>query len=228
MVTIKIDFFVWGTISAFRAIQRYFELIESQIRKVKDEEWGKLKLLPVPRDEEEYQTVYVPTIEAHKHEFEKVLPRLVGYSFVMMLFSELEFRINGICRELKKRENVPLNINDFKGDLIERFSKFLIIANKPQLEKNEKTEINEFIVVRNCIVHNNGFLSNFSKLEKLRNIAKSKLHIKIVGKADNARIKVSSGFLYSRIEFFIALFRRLFEALNFGPEFMIISDKGKS
>ena len=228
MVTIRIDFFVWETISAFRAIQRYFELIESQIGKVKDEEWEKLKELPVPRDEEEYQTEYVPTIEAHKHEFEKVLPRLVGYSFVMMLFSELEFRINGICRELKKRENVPLKINDFKGDLIEKFSKFLIIANKPQLETNEKTEINDLIVVRNCIVHNNGFLNNFSKSEKLRSITKSKLHIEVVGKADNARIKVSSGFLYSSIEFFIAMFRRLFEVLNFGPEFPIISDKSKS
>ena len=224
MVKIKIDFFVWQTISAFQTIQRYFEIIESQIGKVKDEEWEKLKLLPVPGDEEEYQTEYGLTIHAHKHEFEKVLPRLVGYSFVMMLFSELEFRINGICRALKKRENVPLKINDFKGDLIERFSKFLIIANKPQLEKAEKAEINDFRVVRNCIVHNNGFLNNFHNSKELRKIANSNLHIEIV----EARIKVSSGFLYSRIEFFIAMFRRLFEALNFGPEHPIISDKGKS
>lgn len=228
MVTIRIDFFVWETISAFRAIQRYFELVESQIGKVKDEEWEKLKQLPIPRDDEEYQTEYVPTIEAHKHEFEKVLPRLVGYSFVMMLFSELEFRINGICRELKKREKVPLKISDFKGDLIERFSKFLTIANKPQLEKKEKAEINNFVVVRNCIVHNNGFLSNFAKSDKLRNIAKSELHLKIVGKGENARVKVLSGFLFSRIEFFIGMFHRLFEALSFGPEFPIISDKNEN
>jgi hypothetical protein len=228
LVTIKIDLFVWETISSFRAIQRYFELIESQIGKVKDEEWEKLKQLPVPADEEEYQTEYVPTIGAHKREFEEVLPMLVGYSFAMMLFAELEFRINGICREVKERENVLLKVSDFKGDLIERFSKFLIIGNKPQLEKSEKTAINDFIVVRNCIVHNNGFLSNFSKSEKLRNIAKSKLHIKIVGRGENARIKVLSGFLYSRIEFFIGMFRRLFEALNFGPEFPVISDKGRS
>jgi hypothetical protein len=228
LVTIKIDFFVWETISAFRAIQRYFELVESQIGKVKDEEWKKLNQLPVPRGDEEYQTEYVPTIEAHKREFEKVLPRLVGYSFVMMLFSELEFRVNGICRELRKRESVPLKINDFKGDLIERFSKFLIIANKPQMKNNEKTEITGFVVVRNCIVHNNGFLSNFSESEKLRNIVKSELHLKIVGNGENARIKVMSGFLYSRIEFFIGMFRRLFEALNFGSEFPIISDKDQS
>ena len=227
MVRIKIDFFVAETISAFRAIQRYFELIESQIGKIKDEEWEKLKELPVPRDDEEYQTEYSPTIEAHKHEFGKVLPRLVGYSFVMMLFSELEFRVNGICRELKKRENVSLKINDFKGNLIKRFSNFLIIANKPPLEKNEKTEINDLIVVRNCIVHNNGFLNNFSKSKELRSIAKSKLHIDVVGEADNARIRLSSAFLYSRIEFFIVMFRRLFGVLNFGPEFPIISDTNK-
>lgn len=228
MVTIKIDFFVWETISAFKSIHRYFELIESQIGKVKDEEWEKLKELPVPTDEEEYQTEYVPTIQAHKNEFEKVLPMLVGYSFVMMLFSELEFRINEICRELKKREDLPLKINDFKGNLIERFSKFLIIANKPPLEKNEESEIIDFIVIRNCVVHNNGFINNFSDPKKLRNVAKNKLHIEIAGKGDNERIKVSSRFLYSRIEFFITMFRRLFEALNFGPEYPIISDKGKS
>ncbi len=228
MVTIKLDFFVWETISAFRSIHRYFELIESQIGKVKDEEWGKLEQLLVPKDDEEYQTEYVPTIQAHKLEFEKVLPRLVGYSFVMMLFSELEFRINAICRELKKRESVPLKINDFRGDLIERFSKFLIIVNKPQLEGNERSDLKNFIVVRNCIVHNNGFLSNFSYSKELRKFAKSKLHIEVVGSGNNERVIVLSRFLYSRIELFIAIFRRLFEALNFGPEIPTISDNSKS
>jgi hypothetical protein len=145
LVIIKVDFIVWETISGFRAIQRYFDLIESQIEKVRDEEWQKLEQLPIPEDEEERQTEYYPTIESHKREFEKVLPRLVGYSFVMMLFSELEFRINAICRELKKRENIPLKINDFKGDLIKRFSKFLIVADKPPLEENERNELKDFI-----------------------------------------------------------------------------------
>lgn len=149
MVRIKVDFFVWETISAFRAIQRYFELVEAQIAKVKDEEWEKLKQLPVPSDEEEYQTQYLVEIDAHKREFGKVLPRLVVYSFVMMLFSELEYRINEICRELKKRENLPLKINDLRGDLVERFSKFLKMAKKPQLENAEKTAISGFVVVRN-------------------------------------------------------------------------------
>jgi len=222
MVKIRIDFFVWDTISAFRGIERYFNLIESQIGKVKDEEEEKLKKLPIPRDEEEYQTEYIPIIGAHKNEFEEVLPRLVGYSFTIMLFSELEFRINELCRELKKRKNLQLKINDFKGNLIERFSKFLIIANKPPLEENEQTEINDLMVVRNCIVHNNGFLNNFSDSKKIRNIARNKLHIKGVGKSDHARIKVSSGFLYSRINFFIDMFRRLFRTLDFGPEYPII------
>lgn len=228
MVKIKIDFFVWETISAFKAIYRYFELIESQIGKVKDEEWEKLKALPIPKDDEEYQTEYGPTIQAHKNEFEKVLPKLVGYSFVMMLFSELEFRINEICRELRKREDIPLKINDFKGNLIGRLSKFLIAANKSQLEKKELDEIKDFIIIRNCVVHNNGFLKNFSESKRLRDVAKDRLHIEITGKGNNERIKISSRFLYSRIEFFIAMFRRLLVALNFGPEYPIISGNDES
>ena len=39
---------------------------------------------------------------------------------------------------VEKKENVPLKIYDFKGDLIERFSRFLIIASKSQLKKTEK------------------------------------------------------------------------------------------
>ena len=225
MVKIRIDFFVWETISAFKTIQRYIELIESHIGKAKGEEWLKLKELPVPRDEEEYQTEYVPIIQSHKHEFEKVLPRLVGYSFVMMLFSELEFRLNGIAREIKKRENVPLKISDLKGNIIQRFSKFLSSANKPQLSQNEKSEINDFMIVRNCIVHNNGFLNNFGKVVQLKNIVKSKIHIEIEDKSASERIKVTSRFCHSRIEFVIAMFRRLFKDLNFGPEFPIISDE---
>jgi hypothetical protein len=228
LVTIKVDFFVWETISAFRAIQRYFELVEAQIAKVKDEEWEKLEQLPVPSDEEEYQTEYLVAIDAHKREFGKVLPRLVSYSFVMMLFSELEYRINDICRELKKRENLPLKINDFRGDLTERFSKFLTMGNKPQLEKNEKAAINGFVVVRNCIVHNNGYLSNFAESEKLRSLAKTELHLKVVGKGEGARIQVTIGYLNSRVEYFIGMFRRLFGVLNFGPEIPIISSSNQS
>lgn len=222
MTKIKIDFFVWETISAFKATKRYFELIESQIVKVKDEEWEKLNALPIPKDDEEYQTEYGPKIQAHKNEFEKVLPRLVGYSFVMMVFSELEFRINEICRELRKREHVPLKINDFKGNVLERLSKFLIASNKSPLEKKEVNEIRDFIIIRNCVVHNNGFIDNFSDSKRLRDIAKDKLHIEITGKGNNERIKVSSRFLYSRIDFFIGMFRRLLVALNFGPEYPII------
>ena len=140
----------------------------------------------------------------------------------MMLFSELEFRINEICRELRKREKVPLKINDFKGNLIGRLSKFLIAANKQPLEKNEVLEIRNFIIIRNCVVHNNGFLMNFSDSKKLREIAKDKLHIEITGKGNNERIKISSRFLYSRIEFFIVMFRRLLADLNFGPEYPIV------
>jgi|GEM_PF-2244285 len=228
MVKIKWDIFVWDTLSSFRSIQRYFELVESQIKKVKDEEWEQLQQLPVPRDEEEYQTEYAPEIGAHKHEYEEVLPRLVSYSFVLMLFSELEFRINEICRVLKKRENVPLKINDFKGNLIERFTKFLIIANKSQLEKNDRDEIDNFVVVRNCIAHNNGFLSNFKDAKKLSNIAKTERHLEIDGRGENARILVLSGFLYSRFEFFMEMFKRLFDSLNFGPEIPIILDKEQS
>ena len=192
MVTIKIDFFVWETISAFRAIQRYFELIEFQIEKVKDEKRQRLRELPVPRDEEEYQTEYLPTVCAHKHEFEKLLPRIVGYSFIMMLFSELEFRLNEITREINKRDNISKNMSDFKGDLVKKFCKFLKVANKPQMNIAEKTRINEFKVVRNCIVHNNGFLNNFKKSEQVRNIAKNKPHIEIVGKPAFERIQVTS------------------------------------
>lgn len=224
LVTIKIDFFVFKTISAFKAIHRYFELITSQIEKVGENECEKLKELPIPADDEEYQTEYIPKIGAHKHEFEKLLPRLVGYSFVMMLFSELEFRINAICRELKTRENVPVKINDFRGDLIERFSKFLKVVGKPQLKGDEKSEIKAFMEVRNCIVHNNGFLENFLKSDKLRNIAKSKLHIEIIGKNKSERIIVKNAFCISKIQFFITMFRRLFEVLDFGPEFPEVSD----
>jgi hypothetical protein len=224
LVTIKLDYFVFKTISAFQAIQRYFELIESQIEKVKDEEWEKLKELPVPKDDEEKQTEYDPTIGAHKHEFEKLLPRLVSYSFVMMLFSELEFRLNAICRELKKRENVPVKINDFRGDLIERFSKFLKVAGKPQLKGNEKSEIKAFMEIRNCIVHNNGFLENFSKSDYLRNIAKTNLHIDITGTNKSEKIIVNNAFCFSRIKFFITMFRGLFEVLGLGPEYPEVSD----
>lgn len=225
MVRIKIDFFVSDTISAFRSIQRYFRLIESQIEKVKKKEWEKLKSLPVPTDEEEYQAEYLLNIDAHKHEYGKVLPRLVSYSFVTILYTELEFRINEICRELRKREEVPVKLSDFRGDLIERFAKFLKVANKPQLTSDERTEIQDFMIVRNCIVHNNGFLENFGKSRKLKSIAKSKSHIEIVGKSMSERINFTNRFCYSRIEFFIPMFRRLFDVLGFGPEYPTISDE---
>jgi hypothetical protein len=224
LVTIKFDYFVFKTISAFLAIQRYFELIESQIGKVKDEEWEKLKELPIPKDDEEYQTEYIPTIGAHKHEFEKLLPRLVSYSFVVMLFSELEFRIKEICKELRKRENIPVKLNEFSGDLVDKFSKFLRKANESQVEKEVKIEIKSFKEIRNCIVHNNGFLGNDKRSDRVRNLAKNELHIKIECDKNTERIIINNAFCYSRIEFFIKMFRGLFEVFGFGPEYPEVSD----
>jgi hypothetical protein len=223
MVRIPFDFFVYQTISAFRTISYYFELIDSQIDKVKNEEWEKIEKLPKPEDYEEYQTDYIPTIQSHEYEFDNLLPRMVGYSFVMMLFSELEFRVNSLCKELKRRENLPLKINDFQGDLVERFSKYLIIANKPKLETKAKFEIKTLNLIRNCIVHNNGFLKNMppKTQNKIRDRVKNEPHIDITTGGNGERIKVSSRFLYSKVEFFIAMFRKLFETYGFGPEYPI-------
>ncbi len=217
MVKKKKDFFVRETISSFQAIQRYFELIESQVGIAKKEKWLELKKLPLPMDEDVYQNEFLPNIEIHKHEYETLLPRLIAYSSVTMLFSELDFRINEICGELKKTEKIPVRINDLKGDLVEQFSKYLGLANKPGLDKREKAKLDDFLVVHDCIVHNNGFLNNFLKASKLRSIAKSsKMHIVVNGKGEKARVMVSGGFLFSMIEFIIGMFQKLFENLNFG------------
>jgi len=177
LVKIKWDFIVMDTTSAFHAIERYFKLVEEQIASVKNDDWERIQALPIPEDEESYQTEYQPEIGIHEYEFKKTLPRVTSYSFVLMLYSEFEYRIKQLCREIKKREKIPVKLNDFKGNLTNQIKLFLKVASKKPLKDEEYKTIRTLSVVRNCIVHHDGFLEHFGDPQLLETIANEQLYV---------------------------------------------------
>lgn len=214
---------VSDTIAAFHTLGRYFKLIENQIDLVKNEDRKRIEALLIRQDEETYQTEYQAEIGAHMHEFKKTLPRVTSYSFVIMLYSEFEYRIKELCREIKKRENIQVKIGDFRGDLIRQIKKFLSVANKMPLEETDIKLIRILTIIRNCIVHHNGFLKNYGKADDLIGVSGEQIHISVDKSFSNNRIKVNTSFCYSCTNHFVDLFRRLFKEYGFGPEYPEIS-----
>ena len=86
-------------------------------------------------------------------------PRILRNSFLVSAISLLEYEINIICESLKKKQDIRINLNDLRGNTLEQAKLYFKLA-RLNLTFNDKTwqEINNYYLIRNCIVHNNGLI----------------------------------------------------------------------
>jgi hypothetical protein len=119
---------------------------------------------------------YLEHVGKFKHEF---LPRL-RYSFIVQLYVVFETRARALCNELNRREpNLVLRVDDLKGG--QYFGGIRLFLTKVRPCRIKCWEgLDELRIVRNCIVHANGLVSEADRgKESLRRIAKSKRGVTI-------------------------------------------------
>jgi hypothetical protein len=127
----------------------YYSMLESQIGPLRDEELQILLQTKPNRFEE------TDTTESEISLFYNfVSPRFLRYSFIVLLFLTLESQLNALCDYLKDQQNLPLRVNDLKGDSIARCKTYLHkLAKIHPVDEHLWNNVDDLSKVRNCIVH---------------------------------------------------------------------------
>ena len=149
-------------------LKEYLGITEKYLRKAKTdfEAWTdkQLKELP-PEQHQEFYDVYQEDYWRHEEKF----PRILRNSFLVSALSLLEYEMNVICRRLKKEKQRRISWRDLRFDVLEQFKEYCNLAGL-SLPYDDPTwqEINNYYMVRNCIVHNSGLIKGAKREQELR------------------------------------------------------------
>lgn len=219
MAKFRIDWFRAETVGDFGELRRYFQRVESQLDEASRLELYAIESQPQPKDWEAYQETIQLELDTHRYEFEQTLPRILMYSLVSSLHTVVEYRLKGLCDQLKRRKELPVSISKFQGSIIEKASNFLKAFHLPTFQDDETQRLREFILVRNCIVHSTGFIEGSRDEKSLREMVNSNANG--LSLDWEKRIVIPKTYFLQSLGEFSAMFQRLFVVLEFGPETMV-------
>lgn len=223
MAKLRIDWFRAETVGDFGELKRFFQRVDAQLEEASRLALYVFKSQPQSDDWNAHQEAFQQEVDEHNREFKETLPRILSYSLVSSLYTVVEYRLKGLCDQLKKRRDLPCSISAFHGDPVERTTNFLRAYRLSNLLPDEVQRLREFIWIRNCIVHNIGFLERSPKEKELRQLIKSKSN----GLSEDweKRVVVPKCYVEESHAAFLAMFRRLFQELEFGPEnYIVVED----
>ena len=137
------------------AEKRFHDKVNEELKKVSE------------LTDEQKQGFYEYYAEINSHYTEE-FPRILRNSFLATVISLLEFELGVICGRLKTEQAIEGDWRELKGNLLEKAKRFCKSA-RLNLTYDAQTwqNINNFYLVRNCIVHNNGFIQGFRYRDKL-------------------------------------------------------------
>ena len=149
-------------------LRKYLDVTEKYLRKAKDEfkSWAdeEVKKLP-PQQQSEFYDFYSDEYWRHEERF----PRILRNSFLVSALSLLEHEIHVICIKLKKEGRITISLSDLKGDTLEQTKRFFQLAGlKLRYDGQIWQEINNYYLIRNCIVHNSSLIKGYKDEKKLR------------------------------------------------------------
>lgn len=149
-------------------LKNYLDVTEKYLQKAKTdfEEWSHEQVKRLPSEQQqEFYDLYYDDYWRYKEKF----PRILRNSFLVSALTLLEYEMNIICRRLKKEQQIPINPSDLRGNTLEQAKLYFKLA-ELNLTFNDKTwqEINNYYLIRNCIVHNNGLIKGSRYETKLR------------------------------------------------------------
>jgi len=110
------------------------------------------------------------TKEQYRYSFGEILRK----SFVVTLCIFLEQEIGKYCEEFQKQIKLDIGWKDLRGSMLERFKNFIqkIIKLKLNFNNTIWQDLQAIISLRNCLVHSDSSLKNFSDAMRLRAFSK--------------------------------------------------------
>jgi len=147
--------------------------LESQLTRMQKDEADRIHTILKSIEDEDERYVNETIIGDEYHfTYEVMFPRSQRYSFVVLLFLNLENLLTRFSDGIKRRDGHQIRANDLKGDIIARSRMYLHkIANVPALPQDAWENIEDLSKVRNCIVHTLGEVSLSSDQKRILDIA---------------------------------------------------------
>jgi len=138
---------------------------------------------------------------------ENVYIKIFRYSSLISIYSFLEISMHQLCRHLKRHKNIDIEIEDIKGNGINRYKIYISKACGISFPDtlNEWSEIIKLNKIRNCLVHCEGNISIANSPSKLKNIINNTAGLSL---ARDKEIVIDSSYLnksITNIETFIAV-----------------------
>mgnify|MGYP001586639464 CR=1 FL=1 len=156
----------------FDELERYLSITEEYLKKAEDnfenqlqEQVKKFSSAELPPEELDEINEYYG--EQH-WDYAETFPRILRSSFFVSAYSLLEHKMALICRWLKKDKQLPVSWSDLKGDTLDQFKLYCKLASL-DLSYNSQTwqEIQNYLRLRNCIVHNRGLIDEARQEKEL-------------------------------------------------------------
>lgn len=186
--------------SEFYPLDYYFEELENSVQEKKQDFYKFLdkRTKDLKTDQvEEIIDIYYDDLALKRDEF----PRLLKYSFVILLYSRIETALRSICIAHMHFNNTYNQFNHMKKNGPHEWNiwKCLNYLKKNTVSKNiKRTNFGKMITllnkIRNNIVHNNGYIRKDVELRKRINSHKE---LKII---DNRLIDVDFNYIIRRLK----------------------------
>lgn len=109
------------------------------------------------------------------HRINRIFLRAFRYSAIVTIYCLLETSMNSLCNLLKQMKGLSIELDELRGDGIERAKLYLskICDIKFPENSHEWSQIQKLNKIRNCIVHADGDIWRVRSPEKLNNIVKN-------------------------------------------------------
>ena len=213
------DMHRWETSHQLYILKDYIQLMEAQFEKVKNEELITIRKRPKFENEVEYHE-WQSIVDYQEMIFEEQMPTKLRYSFVVQIWIIVENRLNELCSEIKSRNKLDINANEFKGSQIEKAKIFLKKVAKINLEQSQWTKVKQFQLIRDCIIHADGNIRKSNKASTLRDYVKAASGIEI---NQNGNIFISKDFIESHLLLVKGFFDSIYNEAGFGPENIVVT-----
>lgn len=176
----------------YEELERKFQADKKQLSKRYKEKVADDNLHPdIKREVDEYFA------EEH-YIIENIFLKSFRYSMVVTSYSLLEIAMNDLCHYLRHSKKLSLNLDEIKGEGIERAKLYLskvcsIDFPERSAEWNDIQKVNR---IRNCIVHAEGDIEYAKSPQKLKNIVMNTSGLSLYR---DRYIRIDSVYIFSAI-----------------------------
>ncbi len=161
--------------------------------------------------QEEYDQEIAILYQEHEQKFGNFFPNRINYSFIVTLYSFIESSTNKLFDDYSKWKKLPFALDGFEGDLGTKISRFLLCFKKEMKFDIGIQTIKEIALVRNNIVHQNGYVGGDDNKLKRFITANRRLQVKLT---DNI-LTIGNSFCDEYARKVESLFKILFENLGY-------------